>query len=60
MSKNFKLFLGFAYLLILVAFLYYIFVNIQISRLNDFLYYKELQVRLDSLITKNFLIRKVS
>jgi uncharacterized membrane protein YdjX (TVP38/TMEM64 family) len=56
MSKNFKLFLGFAYLLILVAFLYYIFVNIQISRLNDFLYYKELQVRLDSLITKNFLI----
>ena len=56
MSKNFKLFLGFAYLLILTVFLYFIFSNIQINKLNDFSYYKELQLSLDSFITSNFLI----
>jgi uncharacterized membrane protein YdjX (TVP38/TMEM64 family) len=56
MSKNFKLFLGFTYLLILAVFLYFIFSNIQINRLNEFSYYKELQFNLDSFITTNFLI----
>ena len=56
MSKNFKLFLGFTYLLILAVFLYFIFSNIQINRLNDFSYYKELQFNLDRFITTNFLI----
>ena len=56
MSKNFKLFLGFTYLLILAVFLYFIFSNIQINRLNDFSYYKELQFNLDSFISTNFLI----
>ena len=56
MSKNFKLFLGFTYLLILAVFLYLIFSNIQISRLNDFSYYKELQISLDSHVTSNLLI----
>ena len=56
MSKNFKLFLGFTYLLILAAFLYFIFSNIEINRLNDFSYYKELQTSLDQFITTNFLI----
>ena len=56
MSKNFKLFLGFAYLLILAFFLYFIFSYIQISRLNDFSYYKELQLNLDSFISSNFFI----
>ena len=56
MSKNFKLFLGFTYLLILAAFLYFIFSNIQINRLNDFLYYKELQLGLENFISANFLI----
>ena len=56
MSKNFKLFLGFTYLLILTVFLYFIFSNIQINRLNDFSYYKELQFNLDSFISTNFLI----
>ena len=56
MSKNFKLFLGFTYLLLLVAFLYFIFSNIQINRLNEFSYYKELQFNLDRFITTNFLI----
>jgi uncharacterized membrane protein YdjX (TVP38/TMEM64 family) len=56
MSKNFKLFLGFAYLLILVVFLYLISSNIQINRLNDFSYYKELQLNLSNFITNNFAI----
>ena len=56
MSKNFKLFLVFTYLLILTVFLYFIFSNIQINRLNDFSYYKELQFNLDSFISTNFLI----
>jgi uncharacterized membrane protein YdjX (TVP38/TMEM64 family) len=56
MSKNFKLFLGFTYLLLLVAFLYFIFSNIQINRLNDFSYYKELQLSLDNFISDKFLI----
>ena len=56
MSKNFKLFLGFAYLLLLAVFLYFIFSNIQINRLNDFLYYKELYFDLRSLLSNNFLI----
>jgi len=56
MSKNFKLFLGFTYLLILAVFLYFIFINIEINRLNDFSYYKELQTNINRFITTNFLI----
>jgi len=56
MSKNFKIFLGFTYLLLLAVFLYFIFSNIQINRLNDFLYYKELQLGLENFISANFLI----
>ena len=56
MSKNFKLFLGFSYLLILGVFLYFIFSNIQINRLNDFSYYKELQFSLETFISSNLLI----
>ncbi|MDC1093087.1 VTT domain-containing protein [Pelagibacteraceae bacterium] len=56
MSKNFKLFLGFTYLLLLAVFLYFIFLNVQINRLNDFSYYKELQLGFDNLISSNFLI----
>ena len=56
MSKNFKIFLGFIYLLILAVFLYLIFSNIQINRLDDFTYYKELQLGFDSFITSNLLI----
>tara|TARA_X000001036_G_scaffold438103_1_gene485084 strand:+ start:41 stop:763 length:723 start_codon:yes stop_codon:yes gene_type:complete len=56
MSRNFKLFLGFTYLLVLIAFLYFIFINIQTSRLNDFSYYKELHLNLENFIGKNLLI----
>ena len=56
MSKNFKLFLGFTYLLLLATFLYFIFSNIQISRLTDFTYYKEIQLDLDNFISSRLLI----
>ena len=56
MSKNFKLFLGFTYLLILALFLYLVFSNIEVNRLNDFSYYKELQTNINRFITTNFLI----
>ena len=59
MSKNFKLFLGFTYLLLLSVFLYFIFSNIQINRLNDFSYYKELQFSLDSFLSSNLLVNIV-
>jgi uncharacterized membrane protein YdjX (TVP38/TMEM64 family) len=50
MSKKLKLFLGISYLLILFTFLYFVFLQIEINRLNDFSYYKELQASIDSLI----------
>jgi len=59
MSKNFKLFLGFTYLLLLAVFLYFIFSNIQINRLNDFSYYKELQLSLSSFVSSNLLINTI-
>ena len=59
MSKNFKLFLGFAYLLSLAVFLYFIFSNIQINKLNDFSYYKEIQLNISSFLSSNFLINAI-
>ena len=56
MSKKLKVFLGISYLFILFIFLYFIFSKIQISRLGDFLYYKELQVNLEIFIGKNLLV----
>ena len=59
MSKNLKIFLGISYLLILFGFLYFIFTNIQINKLNDFSYYKELQMSLDNYISANILINLI-
>ena len=59
MSKNLKIFLGISYLLILFGFLYFIFTNMQINRLNDFSYYKELQIDLDNYISANIFINLV-
>ena len=52
MSKNLKTFLGISYLIILIVFLYFIFTSIEISKLNDFLYYKELQKDLSNFVKK--------
>ena len=59
MSKNLKIFLGISYLLILFGFLYFIFTNMQINRLNDFSYYKELQIDLGNYISANILINLI-
>ena len=56
MSKNLKIFLGISYIFILIISLYFIFGSIQINRLDDFSYYKELQSNLDTYISSNELI----
>ena len=56
MSKKFKIILGITYLVILTSFLYLIFSNVQINRLNEFLYYKELQSNLSTFISTNLII----
>ena len=56
MSKRLKLFLGISYITVLFIFLYLIFSYVEISRLNDFNYYKELQIILDETIGKNLYI----
>ncbi len=54
MSKNFKLFLGISYLIILTFFLYLIFLYIDLNRLNEFAYYKEAQASIEKVISDNF------
>ena len=56
MSKNLKIFFGTTYLVILFVFLYFTFSAIEIDRLNDFSYYKELQSELDNFISANIAI----
>ena len=55
MSKNLKIFLGISYLIILFAFLYFIFTGIEISRLNDFSYYKDFQKDLSNYVSENII-----
>ena len=60
MSKKLKIILGISYLLILSLFLYFVFSQVEISRLNDFLYYKQLQTNLESFIGDNFYINLIT
>ena len=59
MGKNLKIFLGISYLLVLIAFLYFIFSSIQINRLDDFSYYKEIQSDLDLYISGNIIVNLI-
>jgi len=59
MSRNLKIFLGISYLIILFSFLYFIFSGIEISKLNDFSYYKELQKNLNNFVSNNIIINLV-
>ena len=59
MSKNLKIFLGISYLLVLIAFIYFIFSSIQINRLDDFSYYKEIQSDLDLYISGNIIVNLI-
>ena len=56
MGKKLKIFLGVSYLILLFLFLYFIFTAIEINRLDDFTYYKELQSDLGTFISANILI----
>jgi len=53
MNKGLKLFLGISYITILIIFVYLVFSFIEITKLDDFLYYKELQTSLEKIIGKN-------
>ena len=59
MSKKLKIFLGISYLLILIAFLYFIFNAIEVNRLSDFSYYKEVQSDLESYVSNNIIINLI-
>ena len=59
MSNNLKIFFGVSYLIILFSFLYFIFTFIEINRLDDFTYYKEIQSNLYTFISKNIIINLV-
>jgi uncharacterized membrane protein YdjX (TVP38/TMEM64 family) len=59
MSKNLKIFLGISYLLILFTFLYFVFTGIEINRLDNFSYYKELQADLETFISSNIAINLI-
>tara|TARA_Y100000816_G_C25989953_1_gene517048 strand:+ start:163 stop:888 length:726 start_codon:yes stop_codon:yes gene_type:complete len=50
MNKKIKLLLAVFYIAILVLFLYFIFSKLEINRLNDFIYYKELQKNIENFI----------
>ena len=56
MSKSQKLILGIAYIIVLCSFLFLLFSFIEVSRLNDFLYYKDLQVIIEKTISDNLLM----
>tara|TARA_Y100000768_G_C23838451_1_gene614960 strand:- start:203 stop:916 length:714 start_codon:yes stop_codon:yes gene_type:complete len=53
MSKNLKITLATIYLVILIAFLYFLFSKFEISRINDFSYYKLVQANIEEHIGKN-------
>ena len=59
MNKNLKIFLGGSYLIILFSFLYFIFIAIDVTRLSDFTYYKEVQSNLSTLISTNIIINLI-
>tara|TARA_Y100001970_G_scaffold262619_1_gene347076 strand:+ start:339 stop:1061 length:723 start_codon:yes stop_codon:yes gene_type:complete len=60
MSNKLKIFLGFTYLLILTIFLYFLFSKIEINRLGDFVYYKELQLNISKFIGDNLYLNLIS
>ena len=59
MSKNLKIFLGISYLFILFFFLYFIFTIIEVNKLNDFKYYKELQSDISNFVSTNIFINLI-
>ncbi len=59
MNKNIKITLGSIYLIILVAFLYFLFSKFDIARIDDFSYYKTIQTNIDEIIGQNLYINLI-
>ena len=59
MGKNIKIILGSIYLIILIVFLYFLFSKFDFSRINDFSYYKNIQVNIENIVGKNLYINLV-
>ena len=56
MNKTIKITLGSIYLIILISFLYFLFSKFDISRINDFSYYKTIQLNISEIVGKNLLL----
>jgi len=59
MNKNIKITLGLFYLIILITFLYFLFSKFDISRINDFSYYKTIQTNIDEIIGENLYLNLI-
>ncbi len=55
MSNKLKVILGVIYLLILISFLYFLFSKFDLSRIDDFSYYKMIQANIDEIIGRNLI-----
>tara|TARA_B100000963_G_scaffold359858_1_gene388516 strand:+ start:37 stop:750 length:714 start_codon:yes stop_codon:yes gene_type:complete len=56
MSKKLKITLGAIYLLILISFLYFLFSNFDLSRIDDFSYYKMIQGKIEEFVGNNLVL----
>ncbi len=59
MNKTIKISLGSIYLIILISFLYFLFSKFDISRINDFSYYKNIQENIDETIGNNLVFNLI-
>jgi len=59
MNKTIKITLGSIYLIILISFLYFLFTKFDISRIDDFSYYKTIQENIDDTIGKNLIFNLI-
>tara|TARA_E500000178_G_scaffold340479_1_gene383229 strand:- start:2643 stop:3359 length:717 start_codon:yes stop_codon:yes gene_type:complete len=59
MNKTIKITLGSIYLIILISFLYFLFSKFDISRIDDFSYYKIIQENIDQTIGNNLVFNLI-
>ena len=59
MSKTIKITLGSIYLIILISFLYFLFSKFDVSRIDDFSYYKTIQENIDETIGSNLVFNLI-
>ena len=59
MNKTIKIALGSIYLIILISFLYFLFTKFDISRIDDFSYYKTIQENIDETIGNNLIFNLI-